>query len=373
MLQNSNNIFDFKILKGLLFSSDDPVVIDIGASSIKIVELNNKDTRKEEWNLKRYKIIDIPRDTIMEISKEMPEDFDFLNEKVLREIIEKIVNSYYLKNRNAIIVISSVLITSNWINITVKEDENMNAIFMEKLGAFLPQDIGNYYIDFKVLDDKKENKVILSEAILKDVLLKIVEIMQDTGLNPIVVDSSDISVMNMFHYYVSKADNEKKNIAIVNIGHKGTMIMIFKGSRLRSLRRLPIGGESFTKNIMDAKGLTYRDAERFKREEMFFFNNMDEQNRNDNYLIIKSVFGRLIKDMYDSFDHYLAKHREFKIHEIILCGGGANFENMPLLINKHLNIKTYTSADIFNIKYNENEILNNEKNIIIPAVSALLR
>jgi len=357
-------------IKNLLFGSRETVAFDIGTSNIKYVEVDKKLTTESEIYIKNFKIVPTPQDCLLSSYTENP----IINPGLLKERIESIAESVHAINRNAILVLYDSTVIINWLNIPVKPDENLNNLVIEKLSTFLPVAVSEWFIDFQTLEEKNENKVIISEAILKKNLFEFGEIFQKAGINLQTIDISSFNVINIFNKYLSNPENKKKNIALVNMGNNNTTVMIFKEGILKNLRNLGVGGKDFTQNIMDAKGLGLEDAEKYKKEELFFIaDETEEQSKIENYNIIKPSFGKLIKGMYDSFDHYLAKFREFKIHEIILTGGPANFKNIEKLIFRHLNIPVTVGSEILNIKYNGNDMMKSDINIFSSAIGALMR
>jgi len=357
-------------IKELLFGNKGTVAFDIGTKNIKFIEVDKNLSTEKEIYIKNFKIIPTPPDCLLSSYTENP----VINPGLLKDSIESLAESVNAKNRDAVLVMYDSTVIINWLNISVKPNENLNGLVLEKLSTFLPVAVNEWFIDFHTLEEKNENKVIISEAILKQNLFEFGDIFQKAGLNLKTVDISSFNVINLFNNYLSNPENAKKNIALVNMGNNNTTVMIFKEGILKNLRNLGVGGKDFTQNIMDAKELGLEDAEKYKKEELFFVaSESEEQSKVENYNIIKPSFGKLIKGMYDSFDHYLAKFREFKIHEIILTGGPANFRNMEKLIYRHLNINVTVGSELLVVKYNGNDLMKNEVNTFSSAIGALMR
>jgi type IV pilus assembly protein PilM len=228
--------------------------------------------------------------------------------------------------------------------------------------------------NYQVLEEKKDNYMIISEAILNNNMVELGNIMHDMKIWPHVIDVSCFNSINLFHNFLVSSENSKKNISLVNIGNDATTVMIFNNAMLKSFRVIPYGGKDFTAAISESLSMTWEDAEEFKKNERFFLREYsEEQNKMENYNIIKSTFGEVVKGIYNSFDSYLAKFREFKIHKIVLYGGTANFRNINVLLQKHLNIPVVLGSDLVSIKYGGEEILADEKNILIPCIGGFMR
>ncbi|MDD5091038.1 MAG: pilus assembly protein PilM [Candidatus Wallbacteria bacterium] len=357
-------------VKNLIIGSSDPVAVDIGTNSVKSIEIARPKSSSEAIDVRNFRIVSTPDNCLLSTYTENP----IINPTALQDSIDSLVASTGLWNRNALVMLYDSAVVINWLSISGGEESELVGLVEEKLSTFLPTPTNEWFIDFQVLEEKKDSKTIISEAIRRDNLLEFGRILQDSGLNIVTIDSSSFNLLNVFHRYLSDKENSKKNIAVVNMGHNNTSVMIMKEGTLKSQRNLGVGGKDFTQNIMDAKGIRYEEAEKYKQDEIFFLEDpTEEQNRNENYNIIKPSFGKLIKGLYDSFDHYLAKFREFKIHEILISGGGANFRNINVLIHRHLNIPVKQGADVIHIKYQGQEMMPVDKNTYAPAIGALLR
>ncbi|MDD2715220.1 MAG: pilus assembly protein PilM [Candidatus Wallbacteria bacterium] len=358
------------MLKSLIFPNNEKIAIDIGTRSIKYIEIKKPKNTTDPIEVLNFKSIPTPNDSLLATYTENP----VVNPGAIQDALEYLSNSCSLKNRDTNLVLYDSTVIINWLSLNPGPTDVIQNLVLEKLSTFLPVPVSEWFVDFAVLEEKKDSKVIISEAMLKNNLFEFGKLMQRTGFNPVSIDISSFNVVNSFHKYLMEAENAKKNIAVVNMGHNNTTVMIFKEGVLKNLRSLGVGGRDFTQNIMESKGLTFEDAEKYKHEELFFLSDASEdQNKNENYNIIKPSFGKLIKGMYDSFDHYLAKFREFKIHEIILSGGAANFTNIRFLIHRHLNIPAKNGSELLNFKFQGNEMLENDKNLFSSAVGGLLR
>ncbi|MFA5478977.1 MAG: pilus assembly protein PilM [Candidatus Muiribacteriota bacterium] len=348
--------------------SNSMVAVDIGRNSIKIAEIKNKTGLK--FDITKYSIIPIPKDML---------NINFNESLLVDKIAFKDTLSLSFKqmgitNQKCIVMVSDGNTVINWLNIKLNANETLDAAIMDKLGALFPSDITNWAYNWQVLEEKKDNFIVIAEAILDSNMKDIGEIFHQLNMWPHVLDVSCFNSVNIFHGFLMSAENAKKNISLVYIGDDSTTVMIFNTGLLKSFRIIPYGGKDFSSTIAETLGLPYEEAEIYKKNERFFLREYsEEQNKLENYNIIKNIFGEIVKGIYNSFDSYLAKFREFKIHKIILYGGGANFRNINVLLQKHLNIPVTLGSELIEVKYNGQEISSDEKNILIPALGGLIR
>ncbi len=353
------------ILSNLSFGTG-KVGIDIGSNTMKIVEMKNSG----DLELSKYKIVPIPKNMV---NVNFNDEF-IVDKEGFKEVLDNNLKSMGIKNQKAVVLLSDGTAVINWLTIKLGENEDLEVSITEKLNTLFPSDITNWVYNYQKLEEKKDNYTVISEAILNTNMIEIGEMMHEFKIWPHAMDVSCFNAVNVFHSFLISAENQKKNISLINMGHDSTTVMIFNSGVLKSFRIIPYAGKDFTFTISETLDKTVEEAENYKKAERFFLREYsEEQNRLDNYNIIKSVFGEIIKGIYNSFDSYLAKFREFKIHKIVLFGGGANFRNINVLLQKHLNIPVVLSSELYSLKYKGNEMSADQKNTLLPIVGGLLR
>ena len=210
-------------------------------------------------------------------------------------------------------------------------------------------------------------------------------ILQKLGAYPVVVDVALLNAINVFSDYLEAPENKDKNIGVLNFGHSASSLALYKDGVMTACHSrgisteghadLLMGGKAFTKRIMEHFKLPEYDAEAYKREEVFFLPEfVPEQDKITNYQVIKPVFGELVKGLFAITENYMAFFREFKVDEIIMTGGGANFSNIDIVLGGHLNIYIKKgSAIVSMVDASGNELPEDVKNVITPAVGGCWR
>lgn len=216
-------------------------------------------------------------------------------------------------------------------------------------------------------------------------VLQLGSLFQKMGAYPVTMDIALLNAINVFHDYLDAPENKDKNIGVMNFGHSSTSIALYKDGSLTAIHargitteghaELLMGGKAFTKRIMEHFKLPEYDAEAYKREEVFFLPEfVPEQDKITNYQVIKPVFGELVKGLFAITENYMAFFREFKVDEIIMTGGGANFSNIDVVLGGHLNIYIKKGSQIVSmVDPAGNELPEDLKNVITPAVGGCFR
>lgn len=344
------------------------IALDLGSRFFKIVSLASR--KEDEVSLDLYGMVKIPDKTMNLTFSDRP----FANLETAKAKLKELVASTGTKGCYAFITVPDNLVVINWITMAVKAQDAVEKSIGPSLAPLLPLEIDRWFYDWQIIEVSKKQTTVLSEAILKNNLEEIGNLVTDCGLLPCGLDSTFFNLVNVYHDYLVKADNEKKNICLVYMGHQATTVAFFKGGVLKSSRVIQSGGMHFTSLIMEKRNLSDEDAEKLKFEqEVFVRDNPDKQNKNEIYNIIKPAFGDLIKSIYNSVDQYLARFREFKIHEIILSGGCGSFKNLDAALQSNLNTKTMLGTDLTKIESKDGKLPEEHKHLYTSAVGALMR
>jgi type IV pilus assembly protein PilM len=338
--------------------------LDIGSASVKAVKLADE----SEVVIEKFAMAKLPHESIISSFMEKP----IISPQAVADSVKHMLENLALDCSDCIIAVPDLMVVVNWLSIPQKVGIDMHSTVKLKLEPLLPHEVDKWFIDHQVVDDSEKNNVI-TEAILQDTLLAVGGLVQELGYNPIIVDGCFFNVLNLFHDYLVDPENKEKNIAILTMGNESTTVSVFREGVLKIMRNISVGGGKFTKTLMSQLNVTLEEAEKLKREGVFFLaDSLSEQNKVKNYNIIKPVFGELIKELYNSFDAYLARFREFKINEIIMTGGTANFRNVNLAIEQHLNIPIKKAEEIIQVESFQ-ELTPDDFNIISTAVGSLMR
>ncbi|MBI3037463.1 pilus assembly protein PilM, partial [bacterium] len=220
----------------------------------------------------------------------------------------------------------------------------------------------------------EDQEITLSIAVIRENLLELGGIVQRSGLNPEIIDLNFFNVANLIEHYLTSEEAKGKNIGIVHLGNETTSIGIFKDGHLRTFINRPIGAYDFTKQISKHFHATEKDAEELKRNEPFFFPEPSPEQENlYNYTVIRTTFSTMVREIFGALENYLSRYREFSIHEVILSGGGANFQNISVLLGQNLNTVVRNVSDFYELQITGNPAETADRNSLAPACGAFLR
>ena len=356
--------------------------VDLGSHQLKVV--NSRYLRKNTFQVANYKLFDAPDEPLFPLNTKA--DLDLSGPHV--DAISRAIKGAGIRRQYVQILFPDFAFQTFTLPISekVSEEEKLNAINQE-IATYLPDEAERpeWIIERKELGKLHTNTLTFMAMIKQRHVLEVGEFFQSRGAYPTVVDISLLNAINVFHDYLTDPDNRERNIGILYFGHQASSLAIYKDGLLTTLHVRGIssegpqepllGGRAFTKRILEHFKFTQTQAESYKREEVFFLPEfVPEQDKITNYQVIKPVFGDLVRGLFGLTEHYVATFREFKVDEIIMTGGGANFSNIDVVLGGHLNIQIRKGSEIVSIlDASGNELPDDVKNVLTPAIGMCIR
>ena len=131
----------------------------------------------------------------------------------------------------------------------------------------IPFPIDEMVCDRQVIGDTPNgDKSVMIVAAKVDQIEAITSAVVAAGFEPEIVDASPIAVTNAVRY--NRPDEEDSCVIAIDIGAKTTSLVIAEGDKLYN-RSIPVAGNAITKEIAQALGCSFDEAEQIKLEKAY--------------------------------------------------------------------------------------------------------
>lgn len=318
-----------------LFSSGRGVLgVDIGSSSVKIVEL--KPGRKKGYQLVGLGMATIPPDSIV--------DGALMNASVVGDAVRSILSSAKMKTKECAIAVAGHSVIVKKINLPTMSAEELEESIQWEAEQYIPFDINDVNVDFQILGAGPEEGQmgVLLVAAKKDMINDYLTMVRETGLAPVVVDVNAFAVENM--YEVNYPLTEGEVVALVNIGASTININVLKGGVSAFTRDVSAGGNQYTEEIQKTLNVSYDEAEKMKI-------GAKEAVPPELSGIFSSVSDNISSEIQRSLDFYSATAGEEKIVKVFISGGCAKVSGLDKVIAGKANTPVEVLNSFNNIEY----------------------
>jgi type IV pilus assembly protein PilM len=322
-----------------LFKSKEVVGVDIGTSSVKLVELTES---KKGFQLQNFAVGSIPSQAIV--------DGAIMDAGAIVDSLQGLLREHKIKRTQAAMGLSGHSVIVKKISLPEMSEEELEESIHWEAEQYIPFDIDDVNLDFQILETgeaTEEGKMdVLLVAVKKDKIDDYTSVLIQAGLTPAIVDLDAFALQNS--YEISYEVEPDKNIALVNVGAGIMNINVLRDGMSTFTRDISVGGNQFTEAIQKEMHVSIEDAERLKMGETLPDVDMDAFGA-----IIGQINETLSVEIQRSFDFFRATSADQEIDQIILSGGCARISNLDGFLKERLNMEVEINNPFRNIDVNE--------------------
>jgi type IV pilus assembly protein PilM len=302
-------------------ASDTVVGVDIGSSSMKVVELKQSKgvitlSTYGEVQLGPYNNREIGQSVNLETSQE-------------QEALVDIIRESAVKARNAVFAmpLSSSFVT----NVSIEADADADLASLVRIEArkVIPSSLSEITLDWAEVELTKTERAaeenrrhVLIAAIQNSALEQFKVLMQFAGL---VQPPTEIECFSTIR---SLYTSEEEDIAIIDIGAVSAKLYIARKGLLMRMHRIRAGGAVATKNIEQALEVDFETAEQMKYA---------ADRTSDSFAELKRAHDSSYDRAFREFRQVLAEYEEktgVTLSSVHLSGGGALFPGIDTYLSQ---------------------------------------
>ncbi len=318
--------------------------VDIGASSVKVVEFESK---KGRATLLTYGYAELPT---VEASNTMFED-----PKATGELIARVCKEAGCKSSAAMAALPTSNVFSAILSIPEVTDKKLRQAAVDaEVGKLTPLPLNEMITQTTFLDSgkkekwdkkaekpeepKKKDKTFraLVTGSAKTFIQKYIEIFKVAKLNLQAIDTESLALIRAL------IGKDMGVIMLLDIGSKRTNIMIVEKGIPFVSRSINIGGNTVTQHLMQTMSMPEEDAERMKRD-------LGVTASGSSALagglpnVLEPIMLPLVNEIRYAFQLYagmeLAESKE--VEKIIVTGGSSHLPRVPEYLAETLNMNVY--------------------------------
>ncbi len=325
---------------GLFSKKKDLVGIDIGSSSVKLVQLwQNKDS----YQLLNVGIAPLPPEAIV--------DNSLMDTASVVDAVKNLVLSMGIKSKEIACSISGNSVIIRKILLSTMTSEELEEQIAWEAEQYIPFDIKDVHIDFQILgpDPVDPSKMqVLLVASKKDIINEYVSLFSDAGLKLDVMDIDSFAIQNAAEINGIASDRDDV-IALVNIGAGIMNINIVKGEVSLFTRDVQMGGNIYTEEIQKQLGVGADDAESMKM--------LANEGVSDQLMaVIKRTNDTISQEVRRSIDFYNSTAaNDDRITRIAIAGGCSKVIGLCDAIKERLGMDVEVINPFRNIKFSDKD------------------
>jgi type IV pilus assembly protein PilM len=177
----------------------------------------------------------------------------------------------------------------------------------------IPFSIDEVFLDYHVVERHDRAMDLILVAVKKSKVVEYVSLVEEAGLNPVVVDVDGFALGNQFE--LTRAHDDGEAVALIDIGASIMKTNVLKRQGSIFARDIPFGGNNYTSAIAEHLKVSFEQAEKAKLGQ-------DSAGNWDAIVpALETVSRDLSLEVQRTFDYFASTVESERIGKIILSGG----------------------------------------------------
>ena len=310
--------------------------LDIGSSSIKMVEL---DSKSNQLSLVALGYQNLPDDTII--------DGQIMELNVVSDVIQNVCSNFQVNADQVVTGVSGhSVIIKNIVLPPMSSDELEESIDWHA-EEHIPYDLADVSLDYQVTNNTSDATHVLIAACKRERIDNVRQAVQLAGKEPFVIDVDTFALQNC--YEMNYQPDESQVVTLLNIGASTMNVNIVKGTRSLFTRDITVGGSQFTDVLQRSLGISYQQAEAVKRGVTHAVDGFEEKSIEP---LINNVTEIVAMEIQKTFDFYRAttEDNQTVVQKILISGGGSKMNGLAQDLSRRLELPVEVLDPFRNIK-----------------------
>jgi len=316
--------------------------IDIGTTSIKLVELRRLSNRMELTNygiLEKYGHLERINDAIQTNSFKLLEESTAL---LLKQLIEKAKTQH----QDAFMALPSFSGFVSLMELPEMPDKEIAKAIKFQAGQYIPMPLHEITLDWQIIERELGKIILLLMAVPTDIIQRYIRSAELAKISLKGLELENVAVARLF------GKKEKSIFALVDIGGRNTSISVVDKGNLRMSHNIDTAGGDFTQVMSSGLGINPLRAEQFKKA-----SGLNLQTRGEVKILnlLMPLLDVVKREMEKAIGNYYLRTKR-QVEKIILTGGGSNLQGLDEYYSQQMSLPVI-KTDPFSlglISYNPN-------------------
>ena len=310
--------------------------LDIGSSSVKMVELEGK---ANSLNLVSLGFENLPDNTII--------DGQIMELNVVSDVIQNVCNSHNVNADQVVTGVSGHSVIIKNIVLPPMSQEELEESIDWHAEEHIPYDLADVSLDYQITSSTSTATQVLIAACKRERIDNIRQAIQMAGKLPVVIDVDTFALQNC--YEANYQPDGRQVVTLLNIGASTMNVNIVKGTRSLFTRDITVGGSQFTDVLQRSLGLSYQQAEAVKRGVTHAVDGIEEKSIEP---LMTNVTEIVAMEIQKTFDFYRAttEDNETVVQKILISGGGSKLTGLAQDLSARLELPVEVLDPFRNIK-----------------------
>jgi len=305
---------------GLFGGKRTRIGLDIGSGFVKVVEVDHSGDQPE---VVRVAMRPLLPDAIVE--------GEIMDYGLVSDAVRGLFMDMGIKKPDVVTAIGGHDVIIKKIEMDRMKESDAREVIRWEAEKHVPFDIKSVELDFQILDPDGEGLLmqVLLVAAKRELVDNKVGLLQDAGVNPVVIDIDAFALHNAFQH--NYPDSTEGIIALVNVGHETTNVNILENGVPILTRDIPFGSRKIREDLQRERGLTAEQAEDVVQA---------RETVHDLEGFVASSADEVAVGIERASAFLMTREDGNSVGRIFLSGGGARIPGMADTLARRMNVET---------------------------------
>jgi type IV pilus assembly protein PilM len=330
-----------------------PIGLDIGHSSVKMVQLAVRDDQVRVLAVRRA-----PVDP--GLAGDAPE-----RARAIVAAVRALLAEGPFRGRNVVsaLPIAKVRITS--LRLPEEETDEVDQTLRREAAERFDLDPARDAIKHILAGRVQQGDEIKNEYILFAVDHATVEahlrLLEDAGLTPTAVDAAPCALFRAFERTLRRQEDQEKTIIFIDVGYRYTTVVFGRGSEICFVKQIALGMGQFNEDVAAALGIPAPEAESFRRR-LAQDESIDAGTRRHMVDALNVTSEQLAGEISLCLRYYTVTFRGKRVERAFLAGGGAYEQVLRDALRRHLSVEVDVAEPLRGFEYVSNQTAGADAN-----------
>lgn len=298
--------------------------LDVGSSSVKVVELDGK---MNNLSLVSLGFENLPDDTIV--------DGQIMELNTVSEVIQRACDNYQIKSNQVVTGVSGHSVIIKNIVLPPMSREELEESIDWHAEEHIPYDLADVNLDYHITAETTDSTQVLIAACKRERVDSLKQAIQLSGRQPVAIDVDTFALQNC--YEINYQPEPSQVVTLLNIGASTMNVNIVQGRNSLFTRDITIGGSQFTDILQKNLGLSFQQAEALKRGVVDAADGVEEKAIEP---LMNNVTEMVALEIQKTFDFYRATtdNESLVVQKILISGGGSKLSGLAEELSKRLEL-----------------------------------
>ncbi|HKR02015.1 MAG TPA: type IV pilus assembly protein PilM [Pyrinomonadaceae bacterium] len=353
-----------------LFHRRRSVGLDVGASSVKVVELSGK---SKDLTLKALAAEPLAPETIY--------DGQIIDCEETSSAIKKLLREHDVRARDVAAGVGNHWLIIKIIEVPLMAESELSECIEWHAEEHVPYELSQVRLDYQIVGSTDSSLQVLVVACKHEPVDNLQQVIGAAGRRPVVIDVDALALHNCYAFNYQPEDDAP--VALVHVGASRMIINIARGSRCDFTRDITIGSNLYTEQLQREMGLTFEQAEAAKLKgttsaEIKGANVMEAVAGLSKMLTTEEQFESLLTKFLETFEIEIRRTLDFYqytagegsvVRKIMLSGGGSNLKGLREFLAEKFQIQVEPLDPFRRIKRDERSFNHEYLNRVGPEMA----